>query len=126
MKMRQFWTTGVFMLPWTGLMIFYGTTLSSIQDAIEGNYKMGPFGLTAMIAGSVVAIIPSVFLSFVVNRHLKKMIADAEKAKKDAEAAEKAEADKEKCNPQTGSGIELQPIEGLRDRAESVEPPANI
>lgn len=87
---------------------------------------MGPFGLTAMIVGSVVAIIASVFLSFVVNRHLKKMIADAEKAKVDAEAAEKAEADKEKGNPQTGSGIELQPIEGLRDRAESVEPPANI
>ena len=99
MKMRQFWTTGVFMLPWTGLMIFYGTTLSSIQDAIEGNYKMGPFGLTAMIVGSVVAIIASIFLSFVVNRHLKKMIADAEKAKEDAEAAEKAEADKEKGNP---------------------------
>ena len=81
MKMRQFWTTGVFMLPWTGLMIFYGTTLSSIQDAIEGNYEMGPFGLTAMIAGSVVAIIASIFLSLVVRRHLRKMIEDAQKAK---------------------------------------------
>ena len=125
MKMRQFWTTGVFMLPWTGLMIFYGTTLSSIQDAIEGNYEMGPFGLTAMIAGSVVAIIASIFLSLVVRRHLRKMIEDAQKAKEEAEAAEKAEADREKGNPQTGSAVELSSIEE-RNRAESAEPPASI
>ena len=81
MKMRQFAITGVFMLPWTGLMIFYGTTIASIQDAVEGKMNMGPFGLTAMIVGSIIAIIASIFLSCVVKKHLNKMVAEAEKAK---------------------------------------------
>lgn len=107
------------MLPWTGLMIFYGTTMSSIHDAINGNYNMGPFGLTAMIVGSVVAIIASIFLSCVVKRHANKMVADANKAKEEAEAAvakEKEVADREKGNPQTGSVVELGSVKSGDDK----------
>lgn len=107
MKMRHFALTGVFMVPWTGMMVFYGTTISSIHDAINGKYTMGPFGLIAMIAGSVIAIIASIFLSCVVKKHLDKMVKDAEEAK---EAAEKAKIDAEKGNPQTGSNVDLNEV----------------
>ena len=106
------------MLPWTGLMIFYGTTMSSIHDAINGNYNMGPFGFTAMIVGSVVAIIASIFLSCVVRKHANKMVSDANKAKVEAEAAarEKEVADREKGNPQTGSVVELGSVKSGDDK----------
>ena len=73
MKFKGFAITGVFMVPWTGMMVFYGTTLSSIHDAINGNYNAGPVGLACNIGGSVIAIFASIFLSCVVKKHLDKM-----------------------------------------------------
>ena len=100
MTVRQLAVTGPFMLPWTIMMVFYGTTLSSIHDAVTGNYKAGPFGLATMIIGSVVAILASVFLVLVVKRHLKHMVAQAEAKAK----ARKAKADlEENANPQAGA-----------------------
>ena len=98
MKMRHFAPTGVFMMPWTAMMIFYGTTLSSIHDALNGNYNMGPWGLTAMIGGSAVAILASIFLSCKVKKQMNEMVTAAEKAKEEAEDA-KGKADAEKGNP---------------------------
>ena len=77
MKMKHFWVTGLFMVPWTVMMVFYGTTLSNIHDAVSGNYETGPVGLAAMIIGSVMAILASIFLSIVVKRHLNNMVKDA-------------------------------------------------
>ena len=108
MKMRNFAPTGIFMVPWTGMMVFYGTTLSNIHDAVTGNYKMGPFGLTAMIAGSIIAILASIFLSCAVKKHLDKMVKEAEEKK---QAVLKARADAEKGNPQGGSNVDLVPDE---------------
>ena len=96
MKMKPFAITGVFMAPWTGMMVFFGTTVSNIQDAISGNYNAGPFGLAAMIAGSVIAIIASIFLTVIVKRHFNKMVKDAEEAKaKQAQASRGGTDDEE-------------------------------
>lgn len=83
------------MVPWTIMMVFYGTTLSNIHDAIDGNYEAGPVGLTFMIVGSIVAIIASIFLSIVVKRHLNNIVKEAQKNKE-------KKADIEKANPQAG------------------------
>ena len=80
MQTRPFAITGVFMVPWTAMMVFYGTTISNLQSAIKGEYEQGPVGFAAMIIGSVMAILASIFLSIVVKRHLNNMIKDAEKA----------------------------------------------
>ena len=82
MKVKSLAMTGPFMLPWTIMMVFYGTTAANIHDAVTGNYKAGPYGLTTMIIGAIVAILASIFLSLVVKRHLKNMVNDAEDAKK--------------------------------------------
>ena len=63
--MNQFWFTGLFMAPWTGMMVFFGTTISNVADAVAGNYEAGPYGLAAMIGGSVVAIVAFIFLSII-------------------------------------------------------------
>ena len=92
MKMKHFWITGLFMVPWTVMMVFYGTTLSNIHDAVNGNYETGPVGLAAMIVGSVMAILASIFLSIVVKRHLNNMVKDAgEKTEVSSPAKEPAE-----------------------------------
>ena len=80
MQTRPFAMTGIFMVPWTAMMVFYGTTISNLQSAIKGEYEQGPVGFAAMIIGSVMAILASIFLSIVVKRHLNNMIKDAEKA----------------------------------------------
>ena len=88
-KMRDFAPTGFFIAPYPAMMIFYGTTLSSIQDALEGNYDMGPGGTAAMIAAVVISLGGFIFLSCVVKRHLNKIVKDqeeADKAKKQAAA----------------------------------------
>ena len=81
------------MVPWTAMMVFFGTTISNIQDAISGNYNAGPFGLAAMIGGSVVAIIAAIFLSIVVKRHFNKIVNDAEAAKEVAKKGVEVEDD---------------------------------
>ena len=55
------------MAPWTGMMVFFGTTISNITDAVAGNYEAGPYGLAAMIGGSVVAIVAFIFLSLLLR-----------------------------------------------------------
>ena len=81
MKVRHLAATGVFMMPWTAMMVFYGTTLSNIHDALNGNYKTGPVGFTAMVGGSVIAIAASIYLSCTVKKIMNKMVHDAEVAK---------------------------------------------
>ena len=80
MRMNQFWFTGLFMAPWTGMMVFFGTTISNIADAVAGNYDAGPYGLAAMIGGSVVAIVAFIFLSIIVKKHFDKWVEEAEEA----------------------------------------------
>ena len=68
------------MAPWTGMMVFFGTTISNIADAVAGNYDAGPYGLAAMIGGSVVAIVAFIFLSIIVKKHFDKLVEEAEEA----------------------------------------------
>ena len=95
MKMKPFAISGLFMVPWTVMMVFYGTTLSNIHDAVNGDYETGPVGLASMIIGSIIAILASIFLSIVVKRHLNNMIKDANAA---AETTEPCSPDKRKNN----------------------------
>ena len=112
MKMRHFAMTGFFIMPYTAMMIFYGTTISSITDAVEGNADLGPWGLSAMIGGSVLAIIASIFLSCVVKKHLNKMVADAEAAK---EQTKTDNADEEKGSEKGEDEVDVDDVEAKVD-----------
>ena len=80
MTVKQLVISGPFMIPYLCMMVFYGTTLSSITDAISGNYNAGPLGLILMIAGSVIALVSFILLTMVVKKHLNSMINGTAKA----------------------------------------------
>ena len=77
MKMKHFSVTGVFMLPWIVMIVFFGTTLSNLHDAVNGDFETGPVGLIALIGDSIVALIASLFLSIAVKRHFDSMFKEA-------------------------------------------------
>lgn len=77
MKMKHFSVTGVFMLPWIVMIVFFGTTLSNLHDAVNGDFETGPVGLVILVGGSIVALLASLFLSIVVKRHFDSMFKEA-------------------------------------------------
>lgn len=100
MKMKHFAATGGFMLPWTVMIVFFGTTLSNLHDAVNGNFETGPIGLGVLVIGSIIALVASVLLSIVVKRHFDAMLKDA------GEGIEDLKEDIENGNPQE-EGVDL-------------------
>ena len=97
MKMKHFSVTGAFMLPWIVMIVFFGTTLSNLHDAVNGDFETGPIGFVVLIAGSVVALIAALLLSVVVKRHFDNMLKEAGEGVKDLKT------DIESSNPQAGA-----------------------
>ena len=77
MHMKHFAVTGVFMLPWIVMIVFFGTTLSNLHDAVNGEFETGPVGLVVLIVGSIIALLASLFLTIVVKRHFDAMLKEA-------------------------------------------------
>ena len=65
------------MLPWTVMIVFFGTTLSNIHDAVNGKFESGPIGLAVLVVGSIIALVASILLSIVVKRHFDNMLKEA-------------------------------------------------
>ena len=62
------------MLPWIALMVFFGTTISNIHDALNGEFKAGPVGFIALIVGAALSLIAFILLSITVKRHFDSII----------------------------------------------------
>ena len=76
-KMKHFIVSGPFMLPWTMMMAFFGTTLSNLHDAVNGDFDAGPFGLGLLIGGSILALTAFLMLIIAVKKHFNSMLKNA-------------------------------------------------
>ena len=83
MKVKHLAVTGPFMLPWTVMIVFFGTTLSNLHDAVNGDFETGPVGLVVLVGGSIIALLASLFLSIVVKRHFDSMLNSAGESAKE-------------------------------------------
>ena len=79
-KLRHYAIGGIGMFPWIVLIVFVGTTISNIHDAVNGDLETGRFHLVSMIVGGTLAIVILCYVSAVVRRHLKSMLAEEEPA----------------------------------------------
>lgn len=61
---------GLGMIPGTIVYVFIGTTLASIQNAVSGDYDGGAATLVLLIAGSIMALVGIIYISYVVKKYL--------------------------------------------------------
>ena len=69
---------GFAMFPFVVILVFLGTTLSNIHDAVNGELETGPLQLSCVCFGAVVGLIIICYVSRVVKRHLQEIL-DVEK-----------------------------------------------
>ena len=62
---------GFGMIPVMTVDIFVGTTLGSLTEVINGDYKGGIASLILLIVGCILAIVAIVWISLVVKKYLK-------------------------------------------------------
>ena len=74
-KLRHYAVGGIGMFPWIVIIVFIGTTISNIHDAVNGDLQTGPFQLLSMIVGGILAIVILCYVTTVVRRHLKAILA---------------------------------------------------
>ena len=90
------------------MIVFFGTTLSNLHDAVNGDFETGPVGLVVLVGGSIIALLASLFLSIVVKRHFDSMLNSAgESAKEMNNGANSSSHSNE--NPQCGGPDEESP-----------------
>ena len=73
-KLGHYAIGGLGMFPWIVVLVFIGTTLSNIHDAVNGNLKTGPLHLVSVCVGALLALTLICYVSHVVKRHLKEML----------------------------------------------------
>ena len=71
-SLRDFAIGGFGMIPGAFIYVFIGTTIGSIHEAVNGEFKQGPVFLAFLVSGSVAAVLGCSYITCVVRRHLKK------------------------------------------------------
>ena len=83
-KPQHYAIGGIGMVPAVIVYVYFGSTLHSISDAVQGNFEGGWLSLGLLIVGTVVALVGVTILSIIAGKALKKAL--KEDKKKEAEA----------------------------------------
>ena len=73
-KIAHYAVGGLGMLPFIVIIVFFGTTISDIHDAVNGDLKTGPIHLISMIVGGISLLALFCFMSRIIHRYLKETI----------------------------------------------------
>lgn len=79
-------TTGIF--PLVIFFVYVGSTMSNLQDFLDGNYGISTHEIILMVLGGLVAICAIVFVSYIVKRTLDKEIKRSKQVEAEKAAAE--------------------------------------
>ena len=73
-RFRDFAIGGIGMLPGAFVYVFIGTTIGSINEAVQGKFEHGNTFLIFLIAGSISALIAIIYISVVIKKYLKQSL----------------------------------------------------
>ena len=77
-KFKDFALGGIGMIPGAYVYVFIGTTIGSINEAVNGKFEHGPVFLVFVIIGSISALLICTYMTIVIRRYLKKNLQDEE------------------------------------------------
>ena len=73
-RFRDFAIGGIGMLPGAFVYVFIGTTIGSINDAVQGKFEHSNMSLIFLIVGSASALLAIIYLAVVVKKYLKQSL----------------------------------------------------
>ena len=62
------------MYPWIVTFLFFGTTISDIQDAVNGSFGQSELMLAGLVAAAILMLVTLLVVSHSVRKQLKKML----------------------------------------------------
>ena len=62
------------MIPGVVAYVYFGTALSSVMDALHGNFEGGWIQLTILIVGSIVALLVVIYVTWRAGKAIRKVL----------------------------------------------------
>ena len=73
-RFRDFAIGGIGMVPGAFVYVFIGTTIGSINEAVQGKFEHGKAFLIFLIAGSMSALLAIIYISVVIKKYFKQSL----------------------------------------------------
>ena len=73
-RFRDFAIGGIGMVPGAFVYVFIGTTIGSINEAVQGKFEHSNMSLIFLIAGSASALLAIIYIAVVVKKYLKQSL----------------------------------------------------
>ena len=70
-RFRDFAIGGIGMVPGAFVYVFIGTTIGSINEAVQGKFEHSNAFLVFLIVGSISALLAIIYISVVIKKYLK-------------------------------------------------------
>lgn len=81
-KLWHYAIGGVGMIPGVVVYVYFGSALSSVTDAINGNFDGGWLSLVLLIGGSILALVAIIITSWVIKRAIWKILKENKEKKR--------------------------------------------
>ena len=72
--LRDYALGGIGMYPWIVTFLFFGTTVSDIQDAVNGSFGQSKLVLAGLVTAAILMLVTLLVVSHSVRKQLKKML----------------------------------------------------
>ena len=73
-RFRDFAIGGIGMVPGAFVYVFIGTTIGSINEAVQGKFEHSNAFLIFLIVGSISAFLAIIYISVVIKKYLKQSL----------------------------------------------------
>ena len=73
-RFRDFAIGGIGMVPGAFVYVFIGTTIGSINEAVQGKFEHSNAFLIFLIIGSISAFLAIIYISVVIKKYLKQSL----------------------------------------------------
>ena len=73
-RFRDFAIGGIGMVPGAFVYVFIGTTIGSINEAVQGKFEHSNAFLIFLIIGSISAFLAIIYISIVIKKYLKQSL----------------------------------------------------